>query len=54
MLITCQDDLNSLELKLLDDEVLRNMEADVYWCLTKLLDSIQVTSSVLFENLNHL
>lgn len=34
-------DVETFEVSKLEDEILQAMEADTYWCTTKLLDGIQ-------------
>ena len=35
------DDVETFEVSKLDSEVVKEMEADTFWCTTKLLDGIQ-------------
>lgn len=38
-----EDDVDLLDVSRVPAELLRNVEADTYWCVSKLLDGIQVS-----------
>lgn len=40
---TDQEDVDEVDVSSVPAEVLRNIEADTYWCMSKLLDGIQVS-----------
>lgn len=40
---TDQEDVDKVDVSSVPAEVLRNIEADTYWCMSKLLDGIQVS-----------
>lgn len=40
---TDQEDVDEVDVSSVPEEVLRNIEADTYWCMSKLLDGIQVS-----------
>lgn len=42
---TEQEDVDAADVSRVPADVLRNVEADTYWCMSKLLDGIQVSPS---------
>lgn len=40
---TDREDVDKVDVSSVPAEVLRNIEADTYWCMSKLLDGIQVS-----------
>lgn len=44
-----EEEVENVDVSSLPEEVLRNIEADSYWCMSKLLDGIQVNWFPLFS-----
>lgn len=47
---TAEEEVENFDVSSLPEEVLQNIEADSYWCMSKLLDGIQVNWFLLFLN----